>query len=115
MKDTFDYEQVKEQEDDLVQSIWLKGSFKGSKKVYFCHLYREHTSTLGNSLRSQRLSLTTLLNQWEAATLLGDPEEPNETHVCGDMNLDCLDGRWLSSDYHLVSLSRLVQAASPNL
>ena len=27
------------------------------------------------------------------------------------MNLDCLDGKWLRPDYHLVSLARLVQTA----
>ena len=27
------------------------------------------------------------------------------------MNLDVLDGRWLQSDYHLVTLSRLVQTS----
>ena len=63
VKDTLDYVQVKELEDDLAQSVWLKGSFRGSKGILFCHLYREHTSTSGNSLRTQRSSLETLLGQ----------------------------------------------------
>ena len=107
VKNTLAYEQVTELEDNLAQSVWLKGSFKGSKKILFCH---QHTSTLGSSLRIQRSSLETLLRQWEAAISFGNSEEPNETHVYGDMNLDCLDGRWLRPDYHLVSLSRMVQA-----
>ena len=111
VKDSLDYEQVTELQDDLAQSVWLRGSFRGSKRILFCHLYREHTSTLGSSLRVQRSSLETLLGQWEAATLLGNPDGVNETHVCGDMNLDSLDGRWLRPDYHLISLSRMVQAA----
>ena len=111
VKDTLEFFQVKELEDDLAQSVWLKGSFRGSKGILFCHLYREHTNTTGNSLRAQRSSLETLLGQWEAATVLGNPEEVNETHICGDINLDSLDGRWFRPDYHLVSLSRMVQAA----
>ena len=102
---------VSELEDDLVQSIWLKGGFKRSKRVYFCHCYREHTSTLGNTLSAQRSSLETFLGQWEAATLHGNPEEPNETHICGDMNLDSLANKWLRPDYNLITLSRLVQTA----
>ena len=81
VKDSLEFEQVKELEDDLVQSVWLRGNFKGCKKVYFCHCYREHTSTLGNSIRAQKSSLDILLNQWEAATLLGNPDEPHETHI----------------------------------
>ena len=111
VKDTLKYEQIEELEDNLAQSVWIRASFMGSKKVYFCHLYREFTSTLGNSVRAQRSSLETLLSQWESATLLGNPEEPNETHICGDMNLDCLDGKWLRPDYHLLSLSKMVQTA----
>ena len=111
VKKNLEFEQVAELEDNLAQSVWIKASFKGSKKVFFCHLYREHTSTMGNSVRAQRNNLDILLNQWEAATLFGSPEEANETHICGDMNLDCLNNKWLRADYHLISLSRMVQGA----
>ena len=47
--------------------------------------------------------------QWEAAAEYHSPAENNEVHVCCDMNLDCLNERWLQSDYNLVTLSRLVQ------
>ena len=111
VKKTLEFEQISDLEDDLVQSIWLKGGFKNSKMMYFCHLYREHTSTLGNSIRAQKSNLMILLDQWEAATQHSNPVEPNETHICGDMNLDTLEGRWLKPDYPLISLSRLVQSA----
>ena len=62
-------------------------------------------------MRAQRSHLQTFLNQWEAATLHGNPDEPNETHIIGDMNLDCYQGKWLKPDYSLVSLSKLVQTA----
>ena len=111
VKNSFQYEQVADLEDDLVQSIWIKGGFKNGKRMYFCHGYREHTSTMGNSMSAQRSYLETFLAQWELATLHGNPTEPNETHICLDMNLDCLNDRWLKPDYHLVSLARLVQSA----
>ena len=111
VKKTLEFEQIGELEDDLVQSIWLRGGFKNSKMLYFCHCYREHTSTLGNSIRAQKANLMILLDQWESATQHSNPVEPNEIHICGDMNLDILKGRWLQPDYPLVSLSRLVQSA----
>ena len=109
VKKTLEFEQVSELEDDLIQSIWIKGGFKKSKKIYFCHGYREHTSTDGNSLASQSRSLTKFLSQWEDAASHNNPTEPNEIHVCGDMNLDSLNDRWLQPAYRLISLSRLVQ------
>ena len=54
VKSTLQYEQIQELEDDVVQSIWIKGFFKNSKQIFFCHAYREHTSTLGNTLKNQR-------------------------------------------------------------
>ena len=60
VKDSLEYEQIGELEDDLTQSVWIRASFMGSKKAYFCHMYREFTSTLGNSLRAQRSSLESL-------------------------------------------------------
>ena len=94
VRKTLEYEQI----EDLVQSIWVKGGFKNSKKVYFSHCYREHTSTLGNSLSAQKSCLVKLLDQWKAATLHGGPEEPNETNICGDMNLDSLNDKWLTPE-----------------
>ena len=109
VKNTLEYQQLDDLQDDLVQSIWFKGGFKMGKRIYFCHFYREHTSSLGNSIRAQRESLSKFLSQWEAATTHDNPNEPNEIHLCGDMNLDSLNGKWLNSNYHLISLSRLVQ------
>ena len=65
VKKTFSYEQILDLEDDLVQSIWLRGSFKNRKKIYFCSAYREHLST--PPLYQQRDYLEKLLFQWEAA------------------------------------------------
>ena len=111
VKKSFKYEQIHDLEDDLVQSVWLKGGFKNSRDVYFCHTYREHTSTLGSSMAAQRNQLERFLLQWEEATVHHTSNEINEVHISGDMNLDDLEGRWLESDYHLISLSRLFQNA----
>ena len=110
VKNNFEHEQLHDLEDEQVQSVWLRGGFKNGKKIYFCHGYREHTSSLGNTLSAQRSNLELFLAQWDAATEHSNPSEPNETHICCDMNLDSLDNRWLRSDYHLVTLSRLVQS-----
>ena len=59
---------------------------------------------------SQSSNLETFLSQWKNATEYGDPEETNEVHVSGDMNLDCLGDRWHSAEYALAGLSRLVHA-----
>ena len=109
VKNSLEFEQIFDLEDDQVQSIWLRGGFKNGKKMFYCHGYREHTSSLGNSLSAQRSNLDLFLSQWEAATEFGNTSEPNEVHICCDMNLDSMNGRWLQPDYHLVSLSRLVQ------
>ena len=60
-------------------------------------------------MASQSHNLSNFLLQWEEAACHGNPQEPNEVHVCADMNLDSLGGRWLQPDYSLLSLSRLVQ------
>ena len=109
VKNGFEIEQLHELEDERVQSIWFKGGFKNGKKLYFCHGYREHTSSLGNTLSAQRSNLELFLCQWETAVEHNSPAVPNEVHISGDMNLDCLNGRWLDSTYHLLSLSRMVQ------
>ena len=109
VKNSFEFEQLHELENERVQSIWLKGGFKNGKKVYICHGYREHTSSLGNSLSAQRSIMELFLNQWKMAVEHNAPAEPNEVHISGDINLDCLGGRWLDPGYHLLSISRLVQ------
>ena len=57
----------------------------------------------------QKSQLQLFLNQWESALEYSNPREVNEVHVCADMNLDSLNGKWLQSDYSLLSLSKLVQ------
>ena len=109
VRKTLSYEQVHDLEDDLIQSIWIKGGFKNSKKIYFCHAYREHSSALGDSINSQKEYLDKFLDQWEAAVEHNFPTEPNEVHVCLDMNLDYLKEKWLQSTYRLCSLTQLVQ------
>lgn len=99
VKKTFKYQQISELEDEYVQSVWLKGGQRNSKDIYFCHGYREHLSRQGSA--AQRDYLDTFLGQWEAAMLHGGKAEPNETHICGDINIDVYQGRWLQSDYPL--------------
>ena len=111
VKSSLQYEQVHELEDDLVQSVWIRGGLKGSKKIYFCHTYREHSSSLGGSISSQRQYLQKFLDQWGDAEFHLQNTEPNEIHIAGDMNIDVLNGRWLQPNYHLVTLSRLVESA----
>ena len=111
VKKTFQYTQLHELEDDVVQSIWLKGGFKNSKQIYFCHGYREHQSSIGRSVSDQKIYLDRYLSQWEVATLHGSPPEPNEVHVCCDMNIDMHNDRWLKPDYSLLSLSKCIQSA----
>ena len=110
VKNNFEHEQVHDLEDEQVQAVWIRGGFKKCKKIYFCHGYREHTNSMGNSLSAQRANLELFLSQWEAPTEHNNATEPNETHICCDTNLDSLDGRWLTSGYSLISLSRLVQS-----
>ena len=106
---SFKYQQVHDLEDHLVQSVWLKGSLYNSKPVYFCHAYREHSSAMGSSINNQKQYLNILLSQWEKATELHSPSQPNEVHVMLDMNLDYLPSRWLQPGYRLYSLTKLVQ------
>ena len=109
VKKTLRYEQVPDLENDDIQSVWLRGGFKNCKDIYFCHMYREHTTTLGSSLASQRNSLRNLLHQWEEASTYNNNVAINEVHVSGDMNLDILDGKWLRPSYNLITLSKMVQ------
>ena len=109
VKKNLPYEHVDELEHPDIQSIWIKAGFKNSRRVYYSHLYREHTSTLGSSMASQRSALTTMLGQWEDALVHGDQDTVNEVHIAGDMNLDSLKGRWLESDYSLITLARMAK------
>ena len=111
VKSTLHYKQVHELEDEMVQSVWIKGGFKNMKQILFCHAYREHTNTMGNTLQHQRDSLERFLRQWEVPSITTNGSEPNEIHICGDMNLDVLDEKWLQQSYHLLSLSKMVQSA----
>ena len=109
VKKTFKYEQVNDLEDDLIQSIWIKAGWKNSKRIYFCHAYREHASLAGGSVTAQKDYLNRFLGQWEAAVDHSSSTEPNEVHVCLDMNLDYQKENWLQPSYRLCSLTRLVQ------
>ena len=109
VKKSFDYVRVGELEDDHLQTIWIKGGFKGSKHGYYCHMYREHSSNLGGSINAQKQKLNLMIEQWERALTVGGANEPNDVFVCGDMNLDSYKNAWLSPDYNLYSLSQLVQ------
>ena len=110
VKRGFKYQQVHALEDDIVQSIWLRGSYMNCKNMYFCHAYREHVSTMGSTINSQKQYLSKLLAQWESATEYNAATEPNEVHVMLDMNLDYHPSKWLQSNYHLCSLTKLVQS-----
>ena len=108
VKRTLEYDHLPELENDDIQSVWIRAGFKNTKKVFYSHQYREHTNTLGSSMAAQRKALDKMLAQWEAAVSHGSQDTPNEVHIAGDMNLDCLGGRWLQSGYSLVSLGRMV-------
>ena len=108
IKKTLLYEQLSDLEHEDIQSIWLRAGFKSMKKIYFSHQYREHTNTIGNTMAAQRSALERMLVQWEEAVIYGNPGVPNEVHIAGDMNLDCLKGRWLEPSYALVTLARMV-------
>ena len=107
-KKTLECCQIPELEDEHLQTIWVKFGFKNSRAGYYCHGYREHKSNLGNSLQVQKVKLNLFLNQWENAMCHGNPTEPNEVFILGDMNIDTLHGRWLQRDYSLYSLSQEV-------
>ena len=69
VKKDLPYKQIFELECKEVQSIWLKAGFKNCKQVYYSHVYREHTSSMGGSMASQRALLDLILKQWgEAVT-----------------------------------------------
>ena len=76
--------------------------------MLFGHAYIEHTSIIGNSIKAQKENLKVFLAQWEAALHFGNSNEPTEVPIAGDMNLDCWKDRWLSANYNLRTLSKLV-------
>ena len=107
VRKSFKCRQVSELEDDKVQSVWLKGGYAKSKDIFFCHAYREHLSNKGS--REQQIYLETFLDQWDAACYFGGKSEANETHVCGDINIDVYKGKWLQPNYPLLPLSKLIK------
>ena len=108
IKKGLEYDHIPDLEQDDVQSIWFRAGFKNTRKVYYSHQYREHTNTLGNTMAAQRIILDKMLMQWEAALVYDAPDSANEVHIAGDMNIDCLEGRWQESNYSLVTLGRMV-------
>ena len=67
VKSSLDYDHCTDLEDELVQSIWIRGGFRNSKKILFCHTYREYTNSMGNTIRDQKVSLEKFLCQWVEA------------------------------------------------
>ena len=109
VKKSLQYEQLSDLQNEHVQSIWLRGGFRNTKRLYFCNYYREHKSKLGSSIDDQKKYLDLFLNQWEAAAYHKNSQGNNEVYLFGDMNLDALNGRWLQPNYSLLSLSTMVQ------
>ena len=71
VKSSLQYQQVHDLEDGVVQSVWIRGGFKNSKQMYFCHIYREHNSSLGRSIESQKEYLGMFSHQWKDAVVHG--------------------------------------------
>ena len=57
VKKSLVYDHLDDLEHADVQTIWFKAGFKNTRQVYYSHVYREHTSTLGNSLAARRSAL----------------------------------------------------------
>ena len=108
VKKTFKYEQVLDLQDDQVQTVWVKGRYQNTRNIYFCHSYREHLTRQNSRTVTRYMDI--FLGQWEDATRYGNSPEPNEVHICGDMNIDVLEGRWLEPDYPLAPLSRRIKS-----
>ena len=108
VKKTFRYKQVTELQDSRIQSVWLQGGFLNSKSILFCHTYREHLT--GMSVADQNEYMNKFLGQWESAVWFGNVSEPNETHICGDINVDMYQNKWLDPDYPLLNLSRMIKS-----
>ena len=82
IKKSVEFEQLLDLEHHDVQSIWVRAGFKSQRKIYFSHVYREHTGTLGSSMAAQRKTLEKLVAQWEDSVEHGNSATPNEVHVC---------------------------------
>ena len=63
------YEHLPDIEDPDIQSIWIKAGFKNTRQVFYSHIYREHTNSLGGSMAAQRTILEKMLSQWEEAVM----------------------------------------------
>ena len=107
VKKSFQYEHIDVLESNSFQSVWIRGHLKNNKNIYFCHGYREHMSD--TPIAHQRDILNEFVYQWEFALEHENVNDVNEVHVCLDMNLDSLHGKWLDPTYKIVSLSRIVQ------
>ena len=108
VKKSLHYEIVSTLQNPEVQTVWFRTGFKNTKKIYFSHQYREHTSTMGSSLASQRKSLETMLAQWEDAVVHESHDQLNKVYIMEDMNLDSLNDMWIQPDYSLISLTKMV-------
>ena len=53
--------------------------------------------------------MSTFFSQWERAIGFGGSSEPNETHICGDMNIDMYQDKWLEPQYSHLNLSSLLK------
>jgi hypothetical protein len=91
-KKTLECSRLPELEDEHIQTIWFKFGFKNSRAGFYCHSYREHKSNLGNSIQSQKEKINLLISQGEKALCHGNPAEPNEIYILGDMNINTLIG-----------------------
>ena len=107
VKKNFKYRQIIDLQDTKIQSIWIQGGYHNSKDIIFGHIYREHMSDQSSSF--QQAYMSQLLNQWDSAVEYGNPDQPNETHVCGDFNIDVYKEKWLDPNYSLINLSRLLK------
>ena len=108
IKKSLNFERIEALEDDHLQTIWVRCGFVNSKKGFFCNGYREHKSNEGASILDQSLKLQKFLDQWQQAIDFGNPSEPNDIFILCDMNLDCLNNKWMDPSYHLFSLSQIV-------
>ena len=61
IKKSLEFEQLLDLEFPDVQSIWVRAWLKSQRKIYFYHVFREHTVTLSSSMVSQRKTLEKLV------------------------------------------------------
>ena len=113
VKKSFKYEQVSELEDDQVQSVWIRGSFMNSKKIYFCHGYREHHSTrpqgeqqayLGVLLTSGKLQLNIISLQSPMKFTLTKLTRSIYNSVTNSTDISCLSHIFCNAESKCSSL-----------